>query len=88
MKWLWKEKSTEAVLEMLRGTRVGCIRTRCVLPGERLGDKEAGSGDEGEEGGPPPPEHVISFLSSFGDEGDWPFFLCLFSFVYLTSFLC
>ena len=55
MKWLSKEKSTEADLEMLGDTRIGCISTRRVLPVERLGDEMAGSGDEGEEGGPPPP---------------------------------
>ena len=34
-KWLWKEKSTEAVLVFLRSTRVGCISTRRELPEER-----------------------------------------------------
>ena len=31
-KWLWKEKSTEAVLVFLKSTRVGCISTRRKLP--------------------------------------------------------
>ena len=49
-KWLWKEKSTEAVLAFLRSTRVGCISARKVTPGEVDG---AGLGDE-EEGEPGP----------------------------------
>ena len=53
--WLWKEKSTEAVLELLRDTKIGCINTRRRLPEERSGDEEAGTGDEGEEGGPASP---------------------------------
>lgn len=61
MKCLWKEKSTEAILEILRDTRVGCISTRRVLPEERLGDKMAGSCGEGEEGGRPP--QACSLLS-------------------------
>ena len=55
IKWLWRKKSPEAVLEILRDTRIGCISTRRVLLEERLGDEMAGSGDEGEEGGPGPP---------------------------------
>ena len=50
-KWLWK-KSTEAVLAFLGSTKVGCISARRVAPEEVSG---AGSGDEGEEGGPGPP---------------------------------
>ena len=55
MKWLWKEKSTEAVLEVLEDTRIECISTSLVRPGERLGDEMADSGGEGEEGGLRPP---------------------------------
>ena len=51
MKWLWKEKPTEAVLEVLRDTRIGCISTRQVRPEERLEDEMAGSGNEGDERG-------------------------------------
>ena len=53
VKWLWREESTEAVLKLLKGTREECISTRRRLPDERYED--AGSGDEGEEGGPGPP---------------------------------
>ena len=45
----------EAVLEMLRDARIGCISTRRVLQEERLGDEVSGSGGEGEEGGTGPP---------------------------------
>ena len=61
-KWLWKEKSTEAVLVFLKSTRVGCISTRRVPPEELAKDEEedaevAGGRvrEEGEEGGPGPP---------------------------------
>ena len=52
VRWLWREKSTGAVLDFLGSTRVGCIRTKRVVPEEAA---RAGSGDEGEEGGPGPP---------------------------------
>ena len=52
VKWLWKEKSTEAVLAFLRDTRVGCISTRRKPPEEYDGGV---SGGEGEEGVPGPP---------------------------------
>ena len=55
MEWLWMEGSAEAVLEMLRDTRVGCISTARALPEGGLGDEMAGSSDEGEKGGPGPP---------------------------------
>ena len=51
-KWLWVEKSTEAVLAFLGSTRVGCISARRTPPEEVDG---ADRGDEGEEGGPGPP---------------------------------
>ena len=56
-KWLWKEKSTEAVLVFLKSTRVGCVSTRRKLPaeGEENVYEEVGAGDTGEEGGPGPP---------------------------------
>ena len=77
MKWLWKEKSAEAVLEVLRDTRIGRISTRRVLREGRLGDEMAGSGDGGKEGGTGPPEYKISFLSSlWGTKGTALFFLC------------
>ena len=57
-KWLWKEKSTEAVLAFLESTRVGCISARRRLS-EEVAEAESvagfGSGDEGEEGGAGPP---------------------------------
>ena len=52
VKWLWREKSTGAVLDFLGSTRVGCIRARRVVPEEAA---RAVSGDGGEEGGPGPP---------------------------------
>ena len=62
---------------MLRDTRIGCISTRRVLPGERLGDETTGSGDEGGSG---TPEYVISFLSALW--GRLLFFFLSFSFVH------
>ena len=56
IKWLWKERSTEAVLKMLRETRTGCISTRRVFPEDSCMGGPGGVGDEGEEGGPGPPE--------------------------------
>ena len=49
-KHLWKDKATEAVLEFLKGTRVGCLVTVRRLPRE-----EEGEGKENEEDGPGPP---------------------------------
>ena len=65
-KWLWKEKSTEAVLTFLKSTRVGCINTKRVPPEEHVEDQaenekeevqgmESREEEEGEEGGPGPP---------------------------------
>ena len=48
-KWLWKEKSTKAVLAFLESTRAGCISAR------RTALEEVGGADwddEGEEGPP------------------------------------
>ena len=57
VKWLWREKSTEAVLVFLRSIRVECISTTRKLPEERCEEgHEAGAGGEGEEGGPGPPD--------------------------------
>ena len=55
IKWLWKERSTEAVLKMLGETRIGCISTRRAFPVESDMEGPGGTGDEGEEGGPGPP---------------------------------
>lgn len=55
IKWLWKEKSAEAVLEIFTDARIRYISTRRALPEERLRDEMAGSGVEGEEGRPGPP---------------------------------
>ena len=48
-KHLWRDKATEAVLESLKGTRVGCLVTVRRLP------REEGKGEENEEDGPSPP---------------------------------
>ena len=51
---LWKEGATEAVLEYLADTQVGCWSSA----GERRAPREAedlGEAEEGEEGGPGPP---------------------------------
>ena len=54
VKWLWREKSTGAVLDFLGSTRVGCIRVRSTVPEEAArADLSAGGG--GEEGGSGPP---------------------------------
>ena len=52
-RWLWREKSTEAILGFPRSTRVGRISTKRRMPEERGegGHEEAGAGDEGDEGG-------------------------------------
>ena len=48
----WSKEATEAVLEFLGDTRVGCwASTR----GARRPAEDVGQGDEGEEGGPGPP---------------------------------
>lgn len=44
---LWDWRATEAVLEFLRTTRLGCIGTERVPP-----EEEGRGGREGEEGGP------------------------------------
>lgn len=54
VRWLWKEKSTEVVLGFLGSTRVECISTGRTIPEER--NCGAGSGGEGKEDGPGPPE--------------------------------
>ena len=77
MEWLRKGKPKEAVLEVLRDTRVGCISTRRALPEGRLRGEMAGSGDEGGRRGAGPPRHVVSRLSVFlwGVEGVAVFFV-------------
>ena len=76
MKWLWK-KSAEAVLEMLRDTRIGCISTRRVLPEEALGDEMALVMREKREGRVP---RTCNFLSLFSPGGRMglALFPCLF----------
>ena len=54
VKWLWKERATEAMLAFLGSTRVGCITTRRRPPEE--GCEGGGSGGEGEEDGLGPPQ--------------------------------
>ena len=50
MRKLWQGRATEAVLEFLRDTRVGCWAKAASRPAE-----DVGQGDEGEEDGPGPP---------------------------------
>ena len=59
---MWKEKSTEAVLALLRATRVGCVRVEQRLP-EDAGVR-TGSGDKGEEGGTEWPA-LTSWMTSY-----------------------
>ena len=90
VKWLWKKKSTEAVLEMLRDTRLGRVSTRRTLPGETIRDEEVGSGDQEEEGGPAPRScKFFFFITLFGNERVgcffplfFPLFISTFSFVW------
>ena len=60
-KWLWKGKSTEAVLAVLRDTRVGYVRVERRLPEDAV--VRMGSGDEGEEGGTEWPALTLSMTS-------------------------
>ena len=48
-RYLWEGRATDAILEFLRTTRVGCVGSGRVPPEDR-GEKESG-----EEGGPGPP---------------------------------
>ena len=57
---------------------IGYISTRRVRPEERLGDETSGSGDEGEEGRPPPPNMEFPFFLSLWGRRGLAFFLCLF----------
>ena len=54
VKWLWRDKSTEAVLVFLGNTRVGCISARRKPPEEEC--DEVGLGDERDEDGPGAPD--------------------------------
>ena len=63
VKWLWKEKATEAVLRFLRDTKVGYVSTRGKPPKECDGD-----GAEGEGAGLP--TSAISLVSFFGGGED------------------
>ena len=57
---LWGGWATEAVIEVLRTTRVGCVGT------ERVTSEEAdGEDSESEEGGPGPPLIEFFFRLSF-----------------------
>ena len=47
---LWDGRATEAVLDFLRTTRIGCIGADRGPP-----EEEEGEESEGEEGGPVPP---------------------------------
>ena len=55
VRWLWKEKATEAVLEFPEDTRVGCRVSsgRARVDGDR--DVEEVPGSEGEKARPGPP---------------------------------
>ena len=82
MRYLWEGKATDAVLEFLRTTRVGCVGLGRVPP------KDRGESESGEEGGLGPPWNVpfvcLSFLA-VGETGSVFFsFLCFF--LYLYSF--
>ena len=72
-KWLWKEKSTEAVLAYLGSARVGCISAGRRPPEDVDAD---GAEDGGEEGGPGPPNVSFPLFLPFWDEGIGCFFLC------------
>ena len=48
-RYLWEWRATEAVLEFLRTTRVGCVGLGRVPPEDRWEE------ESGEEGGPGPP---------------------------------
>ena len=53
VRWLWDEKATEAVLEFLEDTRVGCrTSVRAVLrpQGQEEEGKGVDRGSQGEEG--------------------------------------
>ena len=47
VRWLWREKSTGAVLDFLGSTRVGCISARRTVPEEAV-RADLSTGDEGE----------------------------------------
>ena len=69
----------EAVLDILRDTRVGCISIRRKPPEEKCtGD---GSDGEGEGSGPGPPEQVFSLVFFWGRENR-RFFSFVISFVH------
>ena len=58
-------KSIEAVLEVLRDTRIGCINTRQALPEGMLGEEMSDSSGEGEEG---PAPQACSFVRRSGEK--------------------
>ena len=59
VKWLWKEEATEAVLDFLQDTRVGCMVT------VRRPLEDEGGYSDNEEGGPGPPQNVLFSVLSF-----------------------
>ena len=73
VKWSWKKKSMEAVLEFLRDTRVGCMVTMGKPQEEEL---EQGRGARARRAGRASPCNVPSFV----------FFFRLFRCLFLSSF--
>lgn len=55
VRWLWKEEATEAVLEDLEDTRVGCRMSSEIAMVDEGRDEQEVPGSEGEEAGPGPP---------------------------------
>ena len=55
VRWLWKEETTEAVLEYLDETRVGCRASSGRARADESRGEEEVPGPEGEEGGPGSP---------------------------------
>ena len=52
VKHLWEDKATEAVLDLLRDTRVGCMVNVGRLPGEEGGEEGGGLSEEDGPGSP------------------------------------
>ena len=93
---LWGEGATEAVLELLGDTRVGCWSSAGVAMSPRGAEGE-GEVSEGEEGGPGPPRGLLDHGLSLGG-GElvvmrymygklYRLFFSPFPFVTLSSFL-
>ena len=58
VKWLWRGKATEVVLDFLRGARVGCISTRRKPPEEECDGEGEELSQEEDEGGRARPEYI------------------------------